>query len=140
MARPAKGQVVVMARARGRVYALRFRAYGHREYLTLGTAEEGWTSAKAQTELENVLADVRRGIWRPPQPEPAPTPPQDPTFHEFASQWFVAKQAEIRPNTARSYRNDLTHHLLPFFHDHPLSRITISEVDRYRNAKVGEDG
>jgi integrase len=81
---------------------------------------------------------VRRGIWRPPQPEPAPAPPQDPTFHEFASQWFNAKQAEIRPNTARSYRNDLTRHLLPFFHDHTLSRITIAEVDRYRNAKVSD--
>jgi len=138
MARPARGQVVVLARARGRVYALRFRAYGHRQYLTLGTAEEGWTHAKAQTELENVLADVRRGIWRPPQPEPAPAPEKDPTFHEFASKWYAAKQAEIRPSTARSYRNDLTHHLLPFFRDHLLTQITVAEVDRYRGLKVRE--
>lgn len=128
----------MLKRARGRVFALRFRAYGRREYLTLGTPEEGWNHTKAQTELENVLADVRRGIWRPPQPEPAPAPPEDPTFHEFASQWFAAKEGEIRPNTARNYRNDLTRHLLPFFRDHTLTRLTIAEVDRYRNAKVSE--
>src|SRR5829696_6994200 len=26
---------------------------------------------RAETELANVLADVRRGIWRPPDPQPA---------------------------------------------------------------------
>jgi hypothetical protein len=69
MPRPATGQVVVDDRRRsptyGPTYGLRFRAYGRREYVALGTAAEGWTKAKAQTELQNVLADVRRGIWRP---------------------------------------------------------------------------
>lgn len=70
MARKATGQVVEREGKRGRTYALRFRAYGQRQYVTLGTAEEGWTRRKAELELENVLADVRRGIWRPPEPEP----------------------------------------------------------------------
>ena len=52
-------------RQRGPTYGLRFRAYGRREYVRLGTAVEGWTRAKAQTELQNILADVRRGIWQP---------------------------------------------------------------------------
>ena len=138
MARPAKGQVVVLTRARGRVCALRFGAYGRREYLTLGTAQEGWTHEKAQTELENVLADVRRGIWRAPENEPAPAPAKDPTFHEFASQWFAAKQAEIRPNTARSYRNALTHHLLPFFHEHLLANGRLYVRDAKTDAGTRE--
>jgi hypothetical protein len=47
---------------RGRTFALRFRAYGKRNYVTTtATSRE-----EAQTELANVLADVRRGIWRPP--------------------------------------------------------------------------
>jgi len=138
MARPATGQVVLDERLRTPTFCLRFRAYGKRHYVTLGTVEEGWTRARAQTELENVLADVRRGLWRPPQPAPAPAPASDPTFHEFASEWFAAKAAEVRPNTASSYRNDLQHHLLPFFHAHTLSQITIAEVDRYRGAKVRE--
>ncbi len=34
------------------------------------------------------------------------------------------------------YRWQLTDHLLPFFHDHRLTEITIAEVDRYRDWKV----
>src|SRR6266581_4174937 len=62
MARPATGQIVERRGARGTTYAARFRAYGKRRYVTLDVA----TRAEAQTELENVLADVRRGIWREP--------------------------------------------------------------------------
>jgi integrase-like protein len=138
MARPATGQVVARETQRGRVFALRFRAYGDRQYVTLGTAQDGWTARRAEQELQNVLADVRRGIGRPPTPAPMAPTVADPTFHEFASDWFAAKRSEIRPNTVRSYRNDLTHHLLPFFAQHRLSQITVAEVDRYRNAKVGE--
>ena len=72
MARKATGQVVEREGKRGRTYALRFRAYGQRQYVTLGTAEEGWTRQRAEVELENVLADVRRGIWRSPEPEHVP--------------------------------------------------------------------
>jgi integrase len=138
MPRPATGSVVEKTTTSGRTFALRFRAYGKREYLTLGTADEGWTRSRADQELQNVLADVRRGIWRPAEPAPVVELAEDPQFHEFASEWFAAKQPEIRPNTARSYRNDLTHHLLPFFHAHRLSQITIAEVDRYRQHKVRE--
>jgi hypothetical protein len=42
MSRPATGQVIERRGKRGRTFALRFRAYGRRQYLTLGTAEEGW--------------------------------------------------------------------------------------------------
>ncbi len=67
-AMPAKrtGEVVVRNRGGGRIFALRFRAYGKRHYLTLGHAADGWTYEKAEEELANVLADVRRGIWKPP--------------------------------------------------------------------------
>ena len=64
MARKATGQVVELERERGRVFALRFRAYGQREYQTLGTLEEGSNRSKAEEELQNVLSDVRRGVWR----------------------------------------------------------------------------
>jgi hypothetical protein len=32
----------------------------------------------------------------------------------------------------------LSYHLLPFFKDHPLSEITIAEVDRYRTEKLSD--
>jgi hypothetical protein len=61
------------ADTRPTLFALRFRACGKREYLTLGTPEDGWTVAMAQRELAVVLRDVDLGIWRPPRPDPAPT-------------------------------------------------------------------
>jgi integrase len=138
MARPATGQVVEKTTARGRSYALRFRAYGQRHYLTLGTTADGWNRQRAEEELANVLADVRRGTWRPPTPVVVDVPVEVPTFHEFASEWFAAKRLELAANTVRNYRNDLTRHLLPFFAQHRLDQITVAEVDRYRNAKVRE--
>lgn len=136
MPRPATGQVVEKETKRGQTFALRFRAYGDRQYMTLGTSADGWTRERAAVELLNVLADVRRGIWQPPTPAPVAPAVADPTFHEFASDWLAAKVREIRPNTARNYRNDLTLHLLPFFAQHRLSQMTIAEVDRYRQSKV----
>ncbi|MGI8631404.1 MAG: hypothetical protein ACR2NA_02495 [Solirubrobacterales bacterium] len=61
MARKASGQLIVREGARGRSYALRFRAYGQRHHLTLGTEAEGWTRKAAQYELEHTLAAVKRG-------------------------------------------------------------------------------
>ena len=139
MARPAQGQVVVRERKRGRVYSLRFHAYGQRQFVTLGASADGWTLAKAEEELQNVLADVRRGLWRPPAPAPVVEPPTTiPTFHAFASEWWEAKRLEVRPNTRAAYENELSLHLLPFFAKHRLDEITVQEVDRYRQHKIRE--
>jgi hypothetical protein len=48
MARRSTGQVVERKRSRGTVYALRFIAGGERQYVTLGTAEEGWSRRRAR--------------------------------------------------------------------------------------------
>jgi integrase len=124
--------------ARGTTYALRFRAYGARQYVTLGS--EGWDRRRAEAELANVLADVRRGIWRPPTPEPVREAPQEePTFHEFASEWFTAREAEgLAAKTLVDLRWSLSNHLLRFFAGHRLSEITVQEVDRYKVAKTRE--
>jgi integrase len=136
MAREASGQILERNGKQGTTYAARVRAYGERHYLTLGNTHDGYTRRRAETELQNVLVDIRRGIWQPPQP--APTPAQDPTFHEFASQWFEARRHEVSTRSAEAYSWALTRHLLPFFKDHRLTQITIAEVDRYRTGKVRE--
>src|SRR3954451_17064424 len=139
MARPTSGQVVVRKRKAGTTYALRFHAYGQRQFVTLGSTAEGWTRARAEEELQNVLADVRRVLWRPPEPAPViEAPTTVPTFHEFASEWWNAKKLEVRATTRAAYENELTLHLLPFFAKHRLTDITIQEVDRYRQHKVRE--
>ncbi len=136
MGRKATGQVVEVDGAKGRSFALRFRAYGKRRYVTLGTAAAGWTLGKAAEELANVLADVRRGIWKPNEPRDQREPPPEPTFHEFASEWLESHRHEFAARTAEDYELALSRHLLPFFKDHRLSEITAREVDRYKAAKV----
>jgi integrase len=137
----ATGQVIVKRRKSGCSYAIRFRAYGQRRYRHLGYDHEGWDPRRAEAEPQNVLADVRRGIWRPPSLD---LPPEteglgaDPTFHVFASEWFAANEAAWRPSTRLDYKWQLSHHLLPHFARHRLSQITVAEVDRYRQARVQE--
>jgi hypothetical protein len=134
MARRATGSVVERERGRGRVYGLRFTAYGTRRFLTL---PDGTTRAQAEQELQNVLADVRRGVWRPDEP-PVDAPASMPTFHEFASAWFEAKRLELAAKTVIDYRWRLSNHLLPYFQHHPLNEIGAEQVDAYRTGKVRE--
>ena len=56
MARPAQGQVVIRERKSGRSYALRFHAYGQRQFVTLGSSADGWTQARAEEEMRNADA------------------------------------------------------------------------------------
>jgi integrase len=135
--RPATGSIVKPTEKQP-CFGLRFTAYGNREYLTLGRPEDGWTLLRAERERAVVMRDVELGVWKPSRRHP-PQPQHDPRFLEFASDWFALKRLEIEPNTARSYRNDLTNHLLPFFAEHRLSEITVAEVDRYRQQKVREN-
>jgi integrase len=121
----------------GRVFALRFRAYGRRHFVTLGGAADGWSRAKAESALRHILADVDRGLWVPDAGRPAEAP-VTPTFHEFASEWLERRCGELRQSTIADYTWQLSNHLLPFFHRHRLPQITVAEVDRYRAHKVRE--
>ncbi|HKI86400.1 MAG TPA: phage integrase SAM-like domain-containing protein, partial [Thermoanaerobaculia bacterium] len=141
MSEKGTGQVLELDRKGGRTFALRFRAYGKRRYVTLGTAAEGWSRRKAEEEMANVLADVRRGLWTPYEPQEAKELVPEPTFHEFASEWLHGLRSEgLSENTLKDYAWQLSNHLLPFFARHRLSEITIAEVDRYRQEKVDEGG
>lgn len=136
MARPATG-AVVPTKAGG--WALRFTAYGKRRYTTL-TPADAWTLDQAEAELQNVMADVRRGTWRPPNPavESAPAPTDDPTFHEFASEWFENARFGRKQSTVDGIAWRLSYVLLPYFQHHRLSQVTVQEVDRYVVAQVRE--
>jgi hypothetical protein len=81
---------------------LRFTPYGRRESVTLNS-RDGCTRQKAEIELANILADVRRGTWKAWTRTAAPEPPNDPTFHEFASQW-IAGLAHLGERTTEDSR------------------------------------
>jgi integrase len=136
MARANTGTVIVKRRTDGgETFALRFHTDdGERQYVTLGTDVQGWNRKRAEGELANIMADVRRGVWRRTEAEQA----SDPTFYDFARDWWAGKRDELRENTRVDYRWQLDNHLLPFFGDHRLSQITVEEVDRYRRAKVAQ--
>jgi integrase len=139
MARKATGQVIAPKGKQQRSFAIRFPAYGKRRFVTLGRPEDGWTRQKAEEELQNVLADVRRGIWQPDEPTPAPAEPEpEPTFHEFATAWLRNGESGWRPKTIRDYRWALELHLLPYFAQHQLSEITVEQVDHDKAAKLRE--
>lgn len=140
MPRPTTGQVITTGQGDDLRFAVRFRAYGQRRYVTLGRAGDGWTRAKAERELRGILADVERGIWQPARPE-APAVPEMremPSFHVFASEWFEARKGEWSERGAASYRALLASHLLPFFADFPLDAIRAADVDRYTERKLAE--
>lgn len=135
MARPASGSVVADHRGGEVRYALRFRAYGKRRHVALGAV----TKQQAEDELANVLADVRRGIWRPAEPVIVELPAEEPIFHEYASAWLAQREAEgLKPKTLVDLRWSLVNHLLPYFHAHRLSAITPREVRAYTQAKLAE--
>lgn len=147
MARKATGQVICRRRKTGTYYGLRITLPngGGRKSISLGPARDGWNWQKAKDELDNVLADVRRGIWRPPVPVATDDARELPTFHEFASQWFERQKLEAGRSgsgLADKSREDLewrlTNHLLPAFKDKLLDQITVEDVDRFRAAKVAE--
>ena len=140
MARPATGSIVEPRGAR-KSWAIRFRANGKRQFVSLGTSDEGWTKRRAEEELANHLADVRRGLWAPELSGATAIPAgasQIPDFHAFASDWLDGRKAELKQRTIDDYTWTLSYHLLPFFKDHPLDRITAAEVDRYKVAKLTE--
>ena len=138
MARKATGQIVERNGKAGRVFALRFRAYGERRYVTLGSAEDGWSRERAEQELRHVLADVERGIWRPQRSAPVTPPERIETFHEFASQWYAERESELRPYTQENYKWALSYHLIPYFGSMLLTDLTIEEIDKYKFAKKHE--
>lgn len=139
MGRRATGRTIPTTSTRGRGWAIRFTAYGQRRYLTLGDEADGWTESKARDELDATLALVRVGRWQPDEPVAPPAPERDdPTFHDFATEWLASVESGLRPNTVLDYRWQLTHHLIPFFGRHRLSEITVREVDRYRDYKQRE--
>src|SRR5215207_7007558 len=107
---------------------------------TLALCGRGSRSAtRAQEALKDRLAAVRLGSYVAPRAA-ARTDGNgaEPTFHEFSSRWFAMAATELRESTAEVYKWHLSDHLLPFFQHHPLSDITVAEVDRYRQHKVRE--
>lgn len=125
-----------------KVFALRFRAYGRRRYLTLGMPAEGWTRKRGEEEMEVVRAEVGRGAWIPPPPHHRDISgdrrrEDGALFGSFARSQIRERREEVRPATFE-YWNWALGHLMPFFADWPLPKIDVWAVDAYRLHKLEE--
>ncbi len=153
MGRTATGTVLPRSLGDGtRAFRLRFRVNGERHEVSLHERPGcgcgcggGWDERAARTELGNIQARVRAGVWRPPQPPPPePAPEQTPTFHEYASTWLQGKidgtigEKPLAPNTEACYRWLLRCHLLPFFATHRLDEIDARLCLAFKAQKVRE--
>ncbi|MBS1885643.1 MAG: tyrosine-type recombinase/integrase [Actinobacteria bacterium] len=150
MPRRATGEVVERSWKHGRGFALRFSAYGRRRYLTLGYEGEGdpplsWERADEQ--LQNILADVRRGIWVPP-PKKKPRKKDVAAgtgggetevvlFGPFATELVKGRRGQVSESQT-SYDEWGLGHLNPYFADRPLPEFDNECVDAYRRHKVEE--
>lgn len=147
MAARSKGRVLERNWKNGRGYALRFWAYGEREYLTLGFEGDGWTYKRAEEELENILADVRRGIWVSPKKKKPRADAEDEgeaddgsattIFGPFGRQLVASRRGQVSDNHI-AFLEWALGHLLPYFGDWPLVDIDVQAVDAYRHDKVQE--
>jgi integrase len=136
MPRQATGKVIEHVGKDKRTYrALRFTAYGKRRYVTLGPVPQ----AEAEKHLRAVLSEVERGVWTAPEPVAAVDEPEPvPTFHAYAEQWWVRQKLQLAAKTQVDYRWRLEGHLLPFFGEMRIDRITIDDVDAYVAGKLSD--
>lgn len=101
-------------------FDLRFQVNGERESLVLHERPGctcgcggGWDEPGARTELGNILARVRAGVWERPQPPAALAEFGEddgvPTYADYADWWLEAKEngvigeKSIAENTKRDY-------------------------------------
>ncbi|MBF6619809.1 MAG: tyrosine-type recombinase/integrase [Patulibacter sp.] len=152
MAPPLKGTIHTHSLADGtRAFHLRVRYRGERVRVVLHEVAGcscgcggGWDAPTARTELGNIQAKIRVGVWQPPAPEPVElTPAGAEAFAEYADWWIAAKirgELGARPiskNTEINYRWRLSH-LLPFFGPHRLDRIDRDLCQAFKARKLQE--
>lgn len=138
-----------------RAFRLRFLVDGEREIVTLHERPGchcgcggGWDERSARTELGNILARVRAGVWAPPQSvvTAARSEPKGARlgFHDYASRWLQAQidgvlgERPIDANTVADYRWRLSCHLLPFFAHHALGAIDRTLCLEFKAHKLRE--
>ena len=134
MARPPTGQVVERQGRTGTTYAIRFRAYGDRHYVTTDAP----TRADAEQELADTLVLVKRGLWRPPVKIEPELPAEPRTFHEFSSEWYERRRFEVGERTSEHWLWALSNHLLAPLGTVDVGAIGVEEVDSFKTTKLRE--
>jgi integrase len=135
------GTIVKRYRKRDKqyVFGLRVRAYGERHWVPLGTEREGWNDVRAADRRDEIVAMIRRGVWRPPNAFELDPREKDPGLHEFASDWLNRYRRTVRSRSAESAEYLLRRHLLPFLHEYRLSEIDYALLSSYVAKKLEQN-
>jgi integrase len=107
-----------------------------RAWMKRSRPPEGYIT-RPQAELQ--LAEILGG--RNPEVPVEPRPGDDVTFGQACREWmrYVEFDRKRRPSTIRDYRREIEKRLIPAFgEDTPLSMITTTEIEAFRERMVAE--
>jgi integrase len=141
MARPTSGQVTEGRWKDGTTvtFGARLSAYGRRHRLVVGTNLQGWDRTRAEIELEDILQQVDRGTWVPPEKKTTvkPTSTARPDGHQpfgpFAREIVEAKKSlGLDDDTIEDLEWRLGY-LIAAYGRLELLEINVARVDGLRN-------
>ena len=135
------GHVFLRAGTRRPVWYAKYRlADGRQLKRKIGPAWTGrgrpaagyFTERMAETWLQDVLADARRGGFTASSAEPV-------TFRDAAAEWlrFIEEDRERKPSTLKDYRSTLNARLLPAFGDQKIDSIDARDIEAWRRTLTG---
>lgn len=114
----------VIRRKNGK-YAIKWYANGRQYLKTIGPRKK-----EAEAALAEKISEVANGIFQPPK---------EIAFSDFAKMWFDGYvKANCRLSTQNDYRLTIRNHLIPFFGNIKLNKISPVMVQAYISAKVDE--
>ena len=107
MPRRVTGRIELHDWADGRTvtFRLKVRLHGKRHTISLGTNHEGWSTERAQVELEQIMRQIERGTWEPPTRREAARDDLDhgETVRATAYRWWQRRKTELASNTELDY-------------------------------------
>lgn len=140
MPRRATGHIEPHKWADGRTvtFRLKVRANGKRYTISLGTNHEGWSTGRAEVELEQTMRQIERGTWEPPtRRDAAPNDlDHDEVLRVTAYRWWQRRKTELASNTELDYKWRLDH-LLRHLGSDVTAELDARRVDDFRQRLVG---
>jgi len=141
MARPNTGEVTERAWKDNKTvtFGARLYAYGRRHRLVFGTNLQGWNDVRAEIELEDILQQVERGTWVPPQKRTSVVqkevarPDGHQLFGPFARKVIEAKKSYGLDDDTISDLEWKLGYLLAHFEPLELLEIDVARTDGFRD-------
>lgn len=112
------------------VYSINIMVDGERIHRAIGRESEGTTRTQAEQFIERVRRDAREGRLSLPRGRKLAL------SFQRAAERYVARLADLGDTDLVMKRRRLRLHLLPFFGDMPLARITEFDIERYKSTRL----